>query len=101
VRTQDSGYDIDRDFAFVLDFTFVSPLAQGWGGVATIVMKPGDFPDDRSTSDHRPMLTTFHLPGAVPGPDALTLEARILARIGTLESELAALRALVEQIREQ
>ena len=53
VSTQDSRYDD------VLDFIFTANAAQAWPARAEIVVTPGDFPDDATTSDHRPVLATF------------------------------------------
>lgn len=55
VSTHDSRYDD------VLDFVFVANAAQEWQARSQIVVAPGDFPDDATTSDHRPVVATFVL----------------------------------------
>lgn len=46
----------------LLDFAFVSPLAQRWPARCEVMVRPNDFPDDSSTSDHRPCLLRIQLP---------------------------------------
>ncbi len=43
----------------VLDFVFTAGTAQSWRAKSEIVVAPGDFPDDASRSDHRPILARF------------------------------------------
>ena len=38
----------------MLDFAFVAGAATEWKSECRIIMRPGDFPDDDKTSDHRP-----------------------------------------------
>jgi len=38
----------------LLDFAFVSGPAKAWRAECNVIVRPGDFPDDESTSDHRP-----------------------------------------------
>jgi endonuclease/exonuclease/phosphatase family metal-dependent hydrolase len=57
VTTQCSGWPCA--FNSVLDFVFVSGDAQSWQGTSTITVRAGDFPDDATTSDHRPVLATL------------------------------------------
>ena len=38
----------------LLDFAFVSGPAKTWDAACKIIVRPGDFPDDEKTSDHRP-----------------------------------------------
>lgn len=38
----------------LLDFAFVAGPAVEWNAVCRIVVRPNDFPDDETTSDHRP-----------------------------------------------
>lgn len=49
-------------FEEILDFVFVANGAQGWAGSSHIVVEPGDFPEDESTSDHRPVRAELLLP---------------------------------------
>ena len=44
----------------VLDFIFVSGGFLGREASATIIVQPGDFPDDATTSDHRPVMAVFY-----------------------------------------
>lgn len=49
-------------FNSVVDFIFVAGAAQQWDGISEIIVTEGDFPDDESTSDHRPVIAEFLLP---------------------------------------
>lgn len=44
----------------MLDFVFVNESAKGLKLQCEVVVRAGDFPDDKTTSDHRPVLTTVH-----------------------------------------
>jgi len=57
VTTQCSGWPCE--FNSVLDFVFTAGAAQTWRAESEIVVLPGDFPDDNTTSDHRPVLARF------------------------------------------
>lgn len=61
VATQysDSNADGANDHDSVLDFFWSAGPAQSWAIQAEILVRPGDFPDDNSTSDHRPVLATI------------------------------------------
>ena len=53
-------YDPDADGVdnypdSMLDFTFVSGSAKDWVTRSRVIVREGDFPDDDSTSDHRPV----------------------------------------------
>ena len=39
----------------MLDFAFVSGPAKDWNPICKVIVRDGDFPDDRTTSDHRPI----------------------------------------------
>ncbi|TWU49340.1 endonuclease/exonuclease/phosphatase family protein [Rubripirellula reticaptiva] len=39
----------------MLDFAFVAGPAKDWKPVCRVIVREGDFPDDESTSDHRPI----------------------------------------------
>ncbi len=67
VTTQCSGWPCE--FNSVLDFTFTAGAAQSWRASAEIVIVPGDFPDDATTSDHRPILTRFWPSADTPTTD--------------------------------
>lgn len=57
VTTQCSGWPCK--YQSVLDFVFVAGLAQDWRAESEIVVKDGDFPDDNTTPDHRPVVARF------------------------------------------
>lgn len=40
----------------MLDYVFVSGAAKSWKMTSEIIVRPGDFPDTDSTSDHRPVI---------------------------------------------
>lgn len=40
----------------MLDYVFVSGAAKNWKMTSEIIVRPGDFPDTDSTSDHRPVV---------------------------------------------
>ena len=60
VTTQCSGWPCA--FNSVLDFVFVAAGANTWAATSEIVVRDGDFPDDATTSDHRPVKVVFTLP---------------------------------------
>ena len=51
--------NVDRYPDSILDFVFVANQAKDWNGKSIVVVRPGDFPDDEKTSDHRPTFTTL------------------------------------------
>lgn len=55
--TQCSGWPCR--YNSVLDFVFAAGPAQKWRAESIIVVEPGDFPADNTTSDHRPVQATF------------------------------------------
>ncbi len=63
VTTQCSGDPCT--FNSVLDFIFAAGEARDWSATSEIVVRDGEFPDDATTSDHRPVKATFDLPGDV------------------------------------
>lgn len=83
-------------FNSVLDFIFVSGTAQGWQAESVIIVESGDLPDNSTTPDHRPVSGTFNT-AAQPIEEVVTREM-LLEQIERLEAEIAALRALVEQM---
>ena len=38
----------------LLDFAFLAGSATEWSAVCNVIVRPNDFPDDQTTSDHRP-----------------------------------------------
>jgi endonuclease/exonuclease/phosphatase family metal-dependent hydrolase len=95
VRTQCSAQGDTCSFDSVLDFVFVSGEAQDWEATSEIIVVAGDFPDDRTTSDHRPLLAHFQIETT-----PVVTRQMLLDRITQLEQELADLKALVEQLPE-
>lgn len=57
VTTQCSGWPCE--FNSVLDFVFTAGTARTWPAESEIVVVPGDFPDDNTSSDHRPVMARF------------------------------------------
>jgi endonuclease/exonuclease/phosphatase (EEP) superfamily protein YafD len=57
VTTQCSGWPCR--YESVLDFVFAAGPAREWRAESEIVVAPGDFPDDDTTSDHRPVVARF------------------------------------------
>jgi hypothetical protein len=55
VDTQWSGDHKDRYPDSLLDFAFVAGAAKEFVCTSQMIMRDGDFPDDKSTSDHRPI----------------------------------------------
>ena len=48
-----------------LDFMFVSGEAKNWSPVASVIVRDGDFPDDKTTSDHRPVVLYLAIPAPI------------------------------------
>lgn len=42
---------------------FYAGLPAGWQVTSEVVVRPGDFPDDQTTSDHRPVTATVTMGG--------------------------------------
>ena len=38
-----------------LDFAFVAGVARAWQSTSRVIVRVEDFPDDETTSDHRPV----------------------------------------------
>ncbi len=47
----------------ILDFAFVAGEATEWNPESKVIVREGDFPDDKKTSDHRPIDLMIELPG--------------------------------------
>lgn len=58
-RNAPAGQRVDRYPNSILDFVWVANHARQWQGEADVVVRPGDFPDNERTSDHRPLIATF------------------------------------------
>lgn len=72
VTTQCSGDPCA--FNSVLDFIFAAGPAKDWPATSEIIVRPNDFPDDTTTSDHRPVKAVLDLPAA---PDQETPAVRL------------------------
>jgi hypothetical protein len=90
-----SDHEVSCRYNSVLDFIFTAGTAMNWPVMSEIIVEAGDFPDDETTSDHRPVLAEFQLPERQTPEEIKRL---LLERIDQLEAELAALRQLVEQL---
>lgn len=51
--------DVDRYPDSILDFVFIANAAKNWQAESDVIVRPGDFPDNDKTSDHRPIFATF------------------------------------------
>lgn len=51
---------VDRYPDSILDFVWVANEAKSWRGDSDVIVRPGDFPDNESTSDHRPLIARFY-----------------------------------------
>lgn len=54
------GDGVDNYPDSMLDFAFVTGKAKTWRWTCRVIVRPGDFPDDDQTSDHRPILLRLH-----------------------------------------
>ena len=52
----------DRFPNSMLDFAFVAGEAKTWNPQCSVIVRPGDFPDDSKTSDHRPVELRLTIP---------------------------------------
>lgn len=50
----------------MLDFAFVAGPAKDWNPVCKVIVRDGDFPDDRTTSDHRPIELRLTITSTLP-----------------------------------
>ena len=56
----DGDGDGQDDFpGSMLDFAFLAGAAKSWPATFRVIERPGDFPDDATTADHRPVELTF------------------------------------------
>ena len=49
----------------MLDFAFVAGPAKDWNPICHVIVRDGDFPDDKTTSDHRPIELRVTIPDKV------------------------------------
>ena len=55
---------VDRYPDSILDFIWVANSAKNWKGDSDVVVREGDFPDNETTSDHRPLIARFEPSGS-------------------------------------
>lgn len=95
VRTQ-----FGSNYTSVLDFVFLSDKAAAWTAESTILVEPGDEPDDNVKSDHRPVSATIAFAGTVapppppPAGDQAQKQREIRERLDKIEQ-------LVREIRDR
>jgi len=85
----------DHEANTIEDFVFLSNAVGKLLAESTILVEPDDFPSTSSTSDHRPIWTTFTVLAASP---ELMLRYTIRQRILRIQSEIDDLEALVRQL---
>lgn len=85
----------DGQFNTIEDFVFLANAAGKLVGRTRVIVEPGDFPDDESTSDHRPILAVFAI--LRPGSEAM-LRKQIVDQVRRIQAELDKLEALVRQL---
>lgn len=81
----------------VLDFVFAGSGAEKWPASSEIVKLPDEFSDRDKTSDHRPVLATFDLPGEPAQAPAVSTKGDPATR----ERELRQLDEQIDRLREQ
>ena len=95
IRTQCSATSSGNcRFNSVLDFVFTANMPEAWEANSTILVEPGDFPDNAQTSDHRVVEGVFEIPSRISLEE---LKSQINERILTLENELKDLKNLLDQ----
>lgn len=83
----DSNDDGENDHDSVLDFVWSAGGAKSWGIQTEILVRPGDFPDDNRTSDHRPIVALIETEAAEPAADVPSRTLRIArSRLSDRES---------------
>jgi hypothetical protein len=85
--------------ASVLDFVFLADRSNEIHGSSEIIVKPGDFPDNDKTPDHRPLRASILLTDTEGDDDDDMDEWRrnLLERIARIEQELEELRLEIIQ----
>lgn len=91
VDTNHSGNGNNDTFPdSILDFVTVANAPDDWTtSLSEVVVRPGDFPDDGDSSDHRPVRAVFS--AKVPAVDLQELRRRVQA----LRRELEGIEALL------
>jgi hypothetical protein len=80
VTTQCSGWPCR--YRSVLDFVFVAGPARMWPGESEIVVAEGDFPDDNTTPDHRPVRAVLVALPSIPEGGVPTANGNANLRAG-------------------
>ena len=88
VKTQAS-----ENFNGILDFVFASRDTKTWAVSSTILVEPGDFPDDDQKSDHRPVRARFNLSAV-----EVVSKQDILDKIAQIQQQLEMLKQLTERL---
>lgn len=91
VTTQCSGWPCQ--FNSVLDFVFVAGPAQQWRAESEIIVVEGDFPDNASTSDHRPIMAQLWPSDQASSTPATALPTATVAPVTAMAKSNANLRA--------
>lgn len=97
IRTQFSGDRPNRHS--VLDFVFIANAGTAFTATSEIRRVPNDFPDTNATPDHRPVAAQVVWLSGIADNDMSTRD-RLLERLERIESELAELKALVQEMDE-
>ena len=95
-RTQCTARGNDCRYNSVLDFVFIANMPASWEASSEIIVRSGDFPDNRSTSDHRQVAATFSLSDTEP--DLRELKDELIQRILAMESELDSLKTALNKL---
>ncbi len=95
IKPENPVKTFDHEANTIEDFVFLAGATDKFHAQSTIVVEPGDFPNTASTSDHRPVRTTFTVLSAAP---ETMLRYRIRRQIMKIQSEIDVLEALVHQL---
>jgi endonuclease/exonuclease/phosphatase family metal-dependent hydrolase len=88
----------DRYPGTILDFVFLAGPARSWHASSAVVVRPGDFPDDSSTSDHRPVRASLT---RTPPAELKEAIAQMRIDLDELESIVDSLRARLQALEQQ
>jgi hypothetical protein len=94
VKPENLVRTFDHEANTIEDFVFLSHAVGKLFAESTILVEPDDFPSTSSTSDHRPIWTTF----TVEASPEMMLRYTIRQRILRIQSEIEDLEALVRQL---
>lgn len=74
------GDGIDNYPESCLDFAFYAALEPHWRLTSEVIVRAGDFPDDETTSDHRPVLATLDFVATAASYPKSLLPSRLTAQ---------------------